>query len=67
MDVGTPEVLDEDLFGYAFLFAESMPLKKWLQTIKINLKSSYRKYTTEQIEKLFDLIIEEGFSAKYPA
>ncbi|KAG1050024.1 hypothetical protein G6F43_007677 [Rhizopus delemar] len=25
------------------------------------------KYTTEQIEKLFDLIIEEGFSAKYAA
>lgn len=67
MDVGTPEELDEDLFGYTFLFAESMPLKKRLQTIKINPKSSYRKYITEQIEKLFDLIIEEGFSAKYAA
>ncbi|PHZ11630.1 uncharacterized protein RHIMIDRAFT_297506 [Rhizopus microsporus ATCC 52813] len=65
MDVDLPEeIKDEDSFGDAFLFAESMPLKKKHKIHLAKNRGSYRKYTVEQIEKLFDLIIEEGFATK---
>ncbi|KAI7900745.1 uncharacterized protein BX663DRAFT_516376 [Cokeromyces recurvatus] len=52
MDVDAPEeIKDEDSFGDAFLFAESMPLKKKHKTPVAKTRGSYRKYTVEQIEK----------------
>lgn len=64
MDVDTPKEQEEGSFGDAFLFAEAMPLKIKHKTAKIKMRGFYRKYTSEQIEKLFDLIIEEDFTAK---
>ncbi|KAG0749715.1 hypothetical protein G6F62_011135 [Rhizopus arrhizus] len=65
MDVDLPEeIKDEDSFRDAFLFAESMPLKKKLKIPLAKSRGSYRKYTVKQIEELFDLIIEEGFTTK---
>lgn len=63
MDADPP---DEDLFGDVFLFAESMPLKIYIyKTTKTIMRGSYRKHTSNQIEKLFNLIIIEGPTAKY--
>jgi hypothetical protein len=65
MNIDAPEkVKGKDSFGDAFLFAESIPLKKKYKTSVAKIRGSYRKYTIEQIEKLFDLIIKEGFTTK---
>ncbi|CEG76770.1 hypothetical protein RMATCC62417_11625 [Rhizopus microsporus] len=64
MDVDALEKINKNSFGDAFLFAESMSLKKKHKTPVAKTRDSYRKYTVEQIEKLFDLIIEEGFITK---
>ncbi|KAG1152233.1 hypothetical protein G6F37_002253 [Rhizopus arrhizus] len=58
------EIKDEDPFRDAFLFAESMPLKKKHKIPLAKSRGPYRKYTVKQIEELFDLIIEEGFTTK---
>ncbi|KAI8329617.1 hypothetical protein BC941DRAFT_193741 [Chlamydoabsidia padenii] len=41
-----------------------MPLKYKYKHPRKTTRGCYRKYTTEQIEKLFDLIIDEGYNAK---
>lgn len=33
-------------------------------TRKLKFRGSYRRYTIDQIERLFDLVIEEGTTAK---
>lgn len=67
MDVDPPEE-EIDTFGEALLFAESMSLKKKKKKkhkyLKAKTRVSYRKYTPEQIEKLFYLVIEENYTAK---
>ncbi|KAL0087504.1 hypothetical protein J3Q64DRAFT_1833821 [Phycomyces blakesleeanus] len=67
MEVDLIEKENEDFFGDAFLFAESMPLRKRHTALNIKTRGSYRKYTPKQVEKLFDLIIEEGFTTKAAA
>ncbi|CEG74353.1 hypothetical protein RMATCC62417_09588 [Rhizopus microsporus] len=67
MDVDLPEEENEDFFGVSFLFAESMPLKKRHTVLNVKTRGSYRKYTPKQVEKLFDLIIEKGFTTKAAA
>jgi transposase len=64
MDVDLIKEENEDFFGDAFLFAESMSLKKRHTALNVKTRGSYRKYTPKQVEKLFDLIIEEGFTTK---
>lgn len=54
-------------FKDAFLFAESMSLKKRHTALNVKTRGSYRKYTPKQVEKLFDLIIKEGFTTKAAA
>ncbi|KAI8380696.1 hypothetical protein BD560DRAFT_487341 [Blakeslea trispora] len=67
MEVDLIEEENEDFFGDAFLFAESMPLRKRHTALNVKTRGSYRKYTPKQVEKLFDLIIEEGFTTKAAA
>ncbi|PHZ13569.1 uncharacterized protein RHIMIDRAFT_291260 [Rhizopus microsporus ATCC 52813] len=64
MDADAPEKINENSFGDVFIFAESMSLKKKNKTPVAKTRGSYRKCTVEQIEKLFDFIIEEGFIIK---
>ena len=65
MDVDPPEE-DEDSFGDAVLFAGSM-LKKRHMALNVKKRDFYRRYTPKQAEKLLDLIIEKGFTAKAAA
>ncbi|KAG2208089.1 hypothetical protein INT47_010451 [Mucor saturninus] len=58
-EVDLIEKENEDFFGDAFLFAEPMPLRKRHTALNVKTRGSYRKYTPKQVEKLFDLIIEE--------
>lgn len=67
MEVDLIEEENEDFFGDAFLFAESMPLRKRHTALNVKTRGSYRKYTPKQVEKLFGLIIEEGFTTKAAA
>ena len=55
---------EEDTFGDALLFAESMSLKKKYKYPITKMRGSYRKYTPEQIERLFDSAIKENYTAK---
>jgi transposase len=67
MEIDLIEEENEDFFKDAFLFAESMSLKKRHTALNVKTRGSYRKYTPKQVEKLFDLIIEEGFTTKAAA
>lgn len=67
MEVDLIEEENEDFFGDAFLFAESMPLRKRHTALSVKTRGSYRKYTPKQVEKLFDLIIKQGFTTKAAA
>ncbi|KAI8977663.1 hypothetical protein BDF20DRAFT_942729 [Mycotypha africana] len=67
MEVDLIEEENEDFFGDAFLFAESMSLRKRHTALNVKTRGSYRKYTPKQVVKLFDLIIEEGFAVKIAA
>ncbi|KAG1449815.1 hypothetical protein G6F56_008533 [Rhizopus delemar] len=48
-------------------YVQSMSLKKRHTALNVKTRGSYRKYTPKQSEKLFDLIIEEGFTTKVAA
>ena len=68
MDIDPFEVNDED----SALNIDSFQRTPFLQTGPQDVKKSkvrgcYRRYTPDQIEKLFDLVIEEGKTAKEAA
>ncbi|KAI7856606.1 hypothetical protein BDC45DRAFT_533570 [Circinella umbellata] len=67
MEVDLIEEENKDSFGNAFLFTESMLLRKRHMVLNVKTRGSYRKYTPKQVEKLFDLIIKEGFMTKAAA
>lgn len=64
MDVDPSEEEEEDTFGEALLFAESRSFKKKQKYPVTKIRGSYRKYTPEQIERLFGLVIKENCAAK---
>lgn len=63
MDVGPPEDNVEEDFADTTL----LPPRVRQETVKPKTRGSYRQYTPHQIEKLFDLVIEEGKTAKEAA
>ncbi|KAG1053401.1 hypothetical protein G6F43_004522 [Rhizopus delemar] len=65
MNVETPDNDDSEGLGYAFFTAEATPLKYKHKHPKTTTRGSCREYTAEKIEKLLELIIDEGYNAKY--
>lgn len=65
MNVEAPDNDDSKGLGHAFFTAEAMPLKYKHKHPKTTTRGSCREYTAEKIEKLFELIIDEGYNAKY--
>ncbi|KAI8977083.1 hypothetical protein BDF20DRAFT_941298 [Mycotypha africana] len=62
MEVDLIEEENEEFLADAFLFAESISLKK-RHGLNVKTKGSI-KYTLKQVEKLFNIILEEGFTTK---
>ncbi|KAI9506006.1 hypothetical protein BX070DRAFT_219179, partial [Coemansia spiralis] len=60
MDIDLPE----STHGEKLLEAPSKPGNEPKKQTKAKARGSYRRYTPQQIESLFDLVIEEGRSAK---
>lgn len=63
MDVDPPEGNVEE----NFVEKTPLPPQERQETVKPKTRGSYRRYTPYQIEKLFDLVIEEGKTAKEAA
>ena len=65
MDVDPAQINNEGSVADTCYMAEIPSIKNGPKTVKkFKARGSYRRYTTDQIEKLFDLVIEEGKTAK---
>ncbi|KAI9504189.1 hypothetical protein BX070DRAFT_223615, partial [Coemansia spiralis] len=64
MDIGPPESTHREKLLEAHFKPGNEPRKKQTEA---KARGSYRRYTPQQIKRLFDLVIEEGRSAKEAA